>query len=218
MVWKGRKGTRLIAPVMAARPSSNPWKLCSKSLGLYSARWCVCACVCVVVKQNCWYLGGIYFQMSFFRIYSSFGSSGRCWDHHPSIISSFSLHCYWSVEIEMSLFSSNYVILDICDAASDEISWKDNYFADFENRVPICLVQVPDAQTELHWLVWMIWCQDSSSVNGQQGAYPMTCLLAVQQFQIFRNMFRKPDISSWDTMPESWSSDNLFKKVAARVD
>ena len=94
-----------------------------------------------------------------------------------------------------------------------EISWNDYCVADFESCVPSTRYS-----NGLYWLVWMIRCQDSSSSNGQQGACPLACLWAVQQLNIFRNMFRKPDISSWDTMPDSWSSDNWIKKIAADVD
>ena len=64
----------------------------------------------------------------------------------------------------------------------------------------------------------MIWCQDSSSCDGQRAANPVACLRVVQQSNFFRNVFRKPDMSSWDAMPDSWTSDNWMKKIAADVD
>ena len=64
----------------------------------------------------------------------------------------------------------------------------------------------------------MTWCQDSSSGNGSRAAYPVASLRVVQQLNCFRNMFREPDISSWDTMPDSWSNDNRIKMIASDVD
>ena len=45
--------------------------------------------------------------------------------------------------------------------------------------------------------------------NRARNAWPMPCLQAVQLFHIFRNMFQKHDISSWDIMPESWFGNDL---------
>ena len=36
--------------------------------------------------------------------------------------------------------------------------------------------------------------------------------------KFFTNTFQKPDIPSWDIMPESWSGDNWIKKIAANAD
>ena len=157
--------------------------------------------------------------MPFFRIDElTFGSDGKCWDHYPCTISYFSVHCYSFTETKMSLIWLNVVILGTCGAASDGNFVKRRLRRRFWKLCTRILNPGTRYSNEFHWLVWMIWCQDSSSGNGQQGACLMACLRVLQQLNIFRNMFRKSDIPSWDTMPVSRSSDNWIKKIVNDVD
>ena len=101
----------------------------------------------------------------------------------------------------MSRFWPNFVNCDICWAANDE---------NFVKR----LIQI--------WRFLSPYIESGYPMHKRialtmaNEAHPLWHVCG--QFQILRNTFWKPDIPSWHIMPESWSSDNWIKKIAANAD
>ena len=92
------------------------------------------------------HIGGIP-KCSFRIDQLKFCSSGKCWDNYPCTISYFSVHCYSFTETKCHWFDSSLSFWALVVQPVTEISWNDDYDADFESCVPVDRIQVPDIQT-----------------------------------------------------------------------